>query len=638
MRRVRSRALFAAATVAATTAAMLFGGVSSAGAATGDPGVLRHVTAGSDVTFPPGQSVGAPVKNLQTHEFPPGQPEGPNRSNSRNAVRTAAVSPTGVPVVASTPVAGAPGLRSSFHALDGFDQRNANGGNQFSVEPPDQALCAGNGFVLEAVNDVLRVYRPSGTPATGVTDLNTFFGYRAQINRTTGVVGPFVTDPTCLFDHATQRWFVTVLTLEVDAAGNFLGPNHLDVAVSKTANPLGGYKIYRLPVQDNGTQGTPRHRDCPCIGDYPHIATDKYAFFVTTNEYPLSSAPGLFGNNFNGAQIYAFDKAGLVARHASVNVVQFQHTQLSQNGHVVPGFTLAPAQVPDSAFQTANNGTEYFLSSIAGEEAQPGGFTGQAASIGVYAVTNTKSIRNAHPSLDLNGSLRPSERYVIPPRSTQKFGPTPLANFCSVTDCFGFGPRPVSEGPLDSGDSRMLQVYYANGRLYGALDTGVQVAGRLQAGIAWFLVNPGSSPATSTMANQGYVGVAGQNVIYPAIAAMTNGRGAMVYTLSGPAYYPSAAYSLVAPTGVTGAVHVAAAGVGPQDGFSEYLPISDAASAPRPRWGDYSAAVPVGSTIWTATEYIGQRCSFATFQHDLTCGNTRAPLINWGTRISAVTP
>ena len=111
-----------------------------------------------------------------------------------------------------------------------------------------------------------------------------------------------------------------------------------------------------------------------------------------------------------------------------------------------------------------------------------------------------------------------------------------------------------------------------------------------------------------------------------------------MYTLAGSAYYPSAAYSLVGATGVTGAVHMAAAGAGPQDGFSEYSPLSDASSAPRPRWGDYSAAVPVGSTIWTATEYIGQKCSFATFQQDLTCGNTRAPLINWGTRISAVTP
>jgi hypothetical protein len=636
MRRVGSRSLFAAATVAATTAAMLFGGIATAGASTGGPGILRTVTPGVDMSFPTGQKAGTPA-GIQSHEIRKAE-EGANRSNSRDAVRSFA-SPTGVPVVPSTPVSGAPGLVKSFHALDGFQQRYANNGNQFSVEPPDQALCAGNGYVFEAVNDVLRVYRPSGNAASGVTDLNTFFRYPAAIDRSTGVVGPVVTDPVCLFDNATSRWFVVVLTLEVDPKGNLAGPNHIDVAVSKTANPLGGYTIYRLAVQDDGTQGTPKHANCPCIGDYPHIGADKYGFFVTTNEYPLSSSdPGLYGNNYNGAQIYAFDKAALAARSAHVNVVQFENTQLSQNGLVVPGFTLAPAQVPGTAYQTAKNGTEYFLSSIAGEEAQPGGFTGQAASIGVYAVTNTKSISNAHPSLDLDGSLRPSERYVVPPRSTQKYGPTPLANFCSVTDCFGFGPRPVSEGPLDSGDSRMLQVYYANGRLYGALDTGVQVAGQLQAGIAWFLVNPGSSPAASTMANQGYVGVAGQNVIYPAIAAMTNGKGAMAYTLTGSRYYPSAAYSLVDANGVTGTVHVAAAGAGPQDGFSEYQPQGNASSAPRPRWGDYGAAVPMGSTIYMASEYIGQSCSYARFQNDPTCGNTRSPLINWGTRISAVTP
>jgi hypothetical protein len=140
------------------------------------------------------------------------------------------------------------------------------------------------------------------------------------------------------------------------------------------------------------------------------------------------------------------------------------------------------------------------------------------------------------------------------------------------------------------------------------------------------------------VAHQGYVGVAGQNLLMPAIAAMTNGQGAMVYTLSGQAYFPSAAYSLVGTGGVTGAVHVAAAGVGPQDGDTEYAPLTDKASAPQPRWGDYSAAVPVGASIWMATEYIGQRCSFATFQHDPTCGGTRAPFINWGTRIAAVTP
>src|SRR5437588_9071092 len=92
-----------------------------------------------------------------------------------------------------------PILNLSFGGLNHRNQRLANNGNQFSIEPPDQGLCAGNGFVMEAVNDVLRVYDTSGSPLIGVVDLNTFYGYAAAINRRTGVRGPFVTDPSCYF-------------------------------------------------------------------------------------------------------------------------------------------------------------------------------------------------------------------------------------------------------------------------------------------------------------------------------------------------------------------------------------------------------------------------------------------------------
>ena len=153
-----------------------------------------------------------------------------------------------------------PGLGVSFDGLDHRDQRLANGGNQFSLEPPDQGLCAGNGFVLETVNDVMRVYDTSGSPLTGVIDLNTFYGYPAAFNRTTGESGPFITDPSCYFDPDTQHWFHVVLTLDTDpSTGNFLGTNHLDLAVSTTSDPTGSWAIYTLPVQDNGTDGTPDH-------------------------------------------------------------------------------------------------------------------------------------------------------------------------------------------------------------------------------------------------------------------------------------------------------------------------------------------------------------------------------------------
>ncbi len=47
-----------------------------------------------------------------------------------------------------------PQLLASFDGMNHRDQRTANGGNQFSLEPPDQGLCVGNGHVVEVINDV----------------------------------------------------------------------------------------------------------------------------------------------------------------------------------------------------------------------------------------------------------------------------------------------------------------------------------------------------------------------------------------------------------------------------------------------------------------------------------------------------
>src|SRR5947199_9653954 len=150
-----------------------------------------------------------------------------------------------------------PQLNLNFAGLNHYQQRYSRGGNQFSVEPPDQGMCAGNGYVVEVVNDVFNVFNTSGVSqlpdntATNIVagfprnvnhaiDLNSFFGYPPAINRATGVRGKFVTDPSWLYDAQTQRFFVVVLTLEVNpSSGAFTTVNHLDLAVSQTSNPTG---------------------------------------------------------------------------------------------------------------------------------------------------------------------------------------------------------------------------------------------------------------------------------------------------------------------------------------------------------------------------------------------------------------
>jgi len=188
-----------------------------------------------------------------------------------------------------------PQLLGGFDGLSLRDQRLANGGNQFSVEPPDQALCVGNGYVLESVNDVIRVFDRKGTPLGGVVALNSFYGYAPAINRSTRVYGPSITDPTCYYDPQVNRFFHVVLTIDVDpATGGATGRNHLDLAVSGSGDPRGSWTIYRVPVQNDGSEGTPIHAACPCLGDYPHIGADAHGIYLTTNEFP-------FSGGFNGA-------------------------------------------------------------------------------------------------------------------------------------------------------------------------------------------------------------------------------------------------------------------------------------------------------------------------------------------------
>src|SRR5919197_315200 len=165
-------------------------------------------------------------------EFPTGEEsdEGPDPYDGTISLSTGA---GGGPSVAGVKKAKSnPTFNFGFEGLNHYQQRFARGGNQFSLEPPDQGLCVGNGYVVEPVNDVINIYS-AATGASVLTDntatnivagfprnvnhavdLNSFYGYAPAINRSTGVRAQFVTDPTCLYDAASHRFFVVVLTLE----------------------------------------------------------------------------------------------------------------------------------------------------------------------------------------------------------------------------------------------------------------------------------------------------------------------------------------------------------------------------------------------------------------------------------------
>jgi hypothetical protein len=592
---------------------------------------------------------------------------------------------TGASVASGPKAKSDPTFKTGFEGLDLYQQRYARGGNQYTVEPPDQGLCVGNGYVVEAVNDVFNVYDEAGSSllpdntATNIVsglprdvdhavDLNSFYGYPPAIDRTTGVAGEFVTDPSCLYDAATNRFFVAVLTLDRTPGGAYTGGNHIDIAVSKTGDPTGQWNIYKLDVTWDGTD-TGGVNPGPYLGDYPHIGADANGFYVTTNAYPWCC------NGFAGAQIYALSKRQLAGGAADVTMVHIDTSGMvpvpSTAGPTQPGFTVWPAQSSGAASGDA----EFFMSSNAAAEARDpvNGTNSDYVSdqLVVWTLKHTGSLDSRSPSLSLSTRVLPVETYAIPPKAQQP-GSGALATaaapqgYCindttTVTvagsGCWRllFTNEPAHNEVVstpDANDTRMQQVTYANGMLWGALDTAIDPdGGATRAGIAYFIVNPNAGKVVK----QGYLGATGYDFTYPAIGVTQSGRGVMAFTAMGDDTYPSAAYAAIDAIVGVSSWNIVPGGEGAavDDGFTSYK--SQVGNPPRTRWGDYGAAAVDGNVVWIASEYVSTACDYTTWGGPYFAGGTgdnllgtcagspgapggRTALGNWSTYISKFVP
>lgn len=532
-----------------------------------------------------------------------------NRRIPHTAYSPARVPASHVPNVAGNSIAATnPGFTGAA-GLTHLDQRLAGTGSfadtQFSLEPPDQGLCVGGGFVIETVNTAMRIRNTSGSALTGPIALNQFFGLAPEIagrTTTTPVFGDFTSDPRCYWDRDTRRFYLTLLQAdEVPSTGAITGKSSVMIAVSQTSDPTATWNIYRTDTTNDGTHGTPTHSNCPCFGDQPLIGADANGFYISTNEFPWFTA------GFNGAQIYAMDKFALAAGTA-IQVSSFNTGAIAAPDGGI-WYSVQPATIPPGGtFESAAGGTEYFLSAL--------DFNGTLDNrIAVWAVTNSASLRTATPNVSLSLAVIDSQVYGQGPAAEQQDGPRPLG--ASLKEKLEF---------LDNNDDRMQQVMFANGRLWSALNTVVKTPNRPAAsGIAYFAVSPavGTAGAVSgSVVTQGYVAVNTQHVIFPSVAVNAAGQGAMVFTLTGNAWFPSAAYVTLDAVNGAGPIHVAGAGTGPEDGFSGYGAFGGNRVA---RWGDYSAAtVDDAGNIWMAAEFIP--------------GSPRTVLANWGTLIGLLVP
>jgi len=493
------------------------------------------------------------------------------------------------PPLQSLSVVQAPGT-SGFNALSHLDQRNAYGGNQFSLEPPNQSIAVGNGYVLEGVNDAIQIYTTSGVPVLPmVLASNQAFGLAPAINWVTGVNGVYLTDMRVFFDQGIGRWFIAQRSQDNDVFGNPLPSSHLYLAVSQTSDPTGTYNIYIM----NTTNAA--HPGCPCIDDYLQIGADQYGFHIAWDEYNASSL------GYVDASILALSKSALAAGTSAPAAFQFLVPYLT-------GFEFAiqPASAPPGAANlVASGGVEYLVSTSSG-----------GSQIALWAMSNTSSLATSTPNLTL-------AEIVVPVLS---YSPPGLANQPN-----GYAPLGISQGApieeLDGGDTRVQALVYAAGRLYLTFPCGLfDQNNSFVVGGAYIVLSPAyiNGVLNARVINQGYLMLNGNHLLRPAIAVNAQGNGAIAVTLVGKTgdYFPSAAFIPFQTASTPGSVQIAALGALPEDGFTGY-PIGGGYGIAR--WGDYNSAVTASDgSIWMTAQYIGNY--------------PRTEYANWNTYISRKQP
>ncbi len=470
-------------------------------------------------------------------------------------------------------------LLQNFDGVNAIQSRSVN---QFNVEPPDEALAVGNGYVMNAVNEAFIIYNTSGSIVAGPVNIANFVGEpSAFVNGTT------TSDPRAYYDKATNTWFLVIWSYDNGSVSG-VQSSSIHVAVNTSGNPLTKWTLYNIDTTNAGGNGV-NDANCPCFPDYTILGIDQYNLYLSGQEFPITNA-----GNTNGSEIYVVSKSQLESS-ATANYVRFGSLSIAGTiaYHVQPAVTHG------------NANAEYFMNSL-----DPNSTFDNR--IGVWAITNRQAVTTGVGTPNLSSTVISSEAYGFPVNAQTPVG-------------YNFRIGQATTGLLNPDFDAMQEVQYINGHLVGALNTSITIPGDTSArdGNAWFQVSPklsGSVISGSTKVSaQGYIASQGNFLLYPHIEQSADGTTAMTFSVTGPNTYPSAAYAVkTAGSANFGSVQIAGAGVTSDNGFTCTPKVQGIC-----RWGDYSAGQldPNSNNIWFATQYIPNN------------GNST---VNWGNRVFEV--
>ena len=465
----------------------------------------------------------------------------PQASENREADEDAPFPSVGTPgprdvdtVVQSKVGPGIPGPGASFDAFT----------NMCGCSPPDSDGDVGPNHYVVMVNLHFAVYSKTGTlmfgPVANNTLWTTFGGACATQNSG---------DPVVLHDQLANRWVFTQFT----SGAPFLNC----LAVSTTADPLGPYARYALPVPTN------------VLPDYPKWGIWPDAYYLSTREVSASTI---------GA--YAIDRAAVLAGNPGATIISFGAPVGGQpNG----GDGLLPTDLDGTTLPPAG---------------EPNFYVGSMDNNGPYGATqDALSFWKFHVDFVTPANSTFGPPTIIP---VSPFNSILTANCAATRQCI---PQPTTANLVDHLGYRQRPTFrlaYRNFGTFESLVTNQSVeAGGGMSGVRWYEIrSPNTVPVIFQQATYAPGLTDGIYRWMGSIAMDRMGNMALGYSASNATtVFPSVRYTGRLVTDPLGTMPQGegsiVAGTGSQTGSA--------------RWGDYTAMTvdPVDDcTFWYVNEYL----------------------------------
>ncbi len=432
-----------------------------------------------------------------------------------------------------------------------------------SCQPPDMALAASTSFVVEAVNDSIAVYGPTGTLAAGFPkNAKKFFGIPAPSPSGCDAHGPFTSEPRAFYDRSEHHFYVAMTQVE----GNFgvgLACTPLStiwIAVSQSNDPTAGWYVYAVDM-DFSNAGYAL--------DGTQLGFDESAVYFGGNMF---GPPGA-GSPFEYDQIFfaskaAMESGGTIAANGFFN--------MTAGGGTID--TLQPVETQTTFAQRP--GVEYL---VASENIEFGG--GHCATgcdgLDVYAVFDPLG------SPSLTGVHITMAPYSLAPAADQP----------GCTACVQTSDTRISATP----------VYTAarGGVISFALETAANNGTSSVPGVLWVEVQPaqsGGSVTGATMLQSGVIAGAGDEAnAYGATMASPDGSLWVVDDRMSASVAPSIVYRVQRPSDPLGSL---------EKGLTLHGGSPTASSA----WGRYAAtSLDDAGYVWFGSEFARPTGDWSTF-------------------------